>query len=749
VALPPATLGARCAFRGRTSCAGGRARSHRRGRALAALEEAVAAQGAPAPSSPVRLPARGAPLRRSSASALSAAARSPLSGSPCSACFAGMAPCRPGPGPRACGAGLRQPGGRRGRGRGRLAALRQARARRRHPGGGSARRPLGVAATVAAVTLLGRSARRALARRRRWVGPCAARSTARRWGRSCCPASRAALLQELRPPHPRRRPERRQPAQAEAGEPPRPRCSRRRSRTCSAASAIPVIVDCGAGQGLPRLHPLRGRGGAGREGHARRHRVAPELRPGLRGARRPARLRPDALPRRGRRHRPGPGARPPRHRPPRLRHGHRRRHRCCARAPRRRPRARSCPAARPRWRASSPTGTGADPALGRAAPPRLAPARARLPPHERDPRARARGARLPGHRDRARGLGALPQERAHPRDARPAGSRARRATGSSALLRAAGVRPKLVREPSARGRSARLASAPAPTPARPRCENVVTAPMASLSFPGSWGYSCPACPFAPAVRAHPRRGRSSSPSPALQGGRRCPGSARRRPSPWPRSRSATSPVELRAPGRPAPALPGRRGRRRRSATSTRCWSDRGDRVKKGQLLAVVRPSDLPDQMEAARVAFELAKANKAPGRGARARPAWSRSRSCRTPRAAYAAAQANLPAGSRRASARPASTRPSTAWSPSAASTPAPWSVRTPAPAPILTVQRNDVLGSSCPVNEQDAASGPRRPGGRRRVRRPARQALHGKVVRLSPAFDPVTAHRGRRGPPP
>src|SRR5512147_189834 len=38
--------------------------------------------------------------------------------------------------------------------------------------------------------------------------------------------------------------------------------------------------------------------------------------------------------------------------------------------------------------------------------------------------------------------------------------------------------------------------------------------------------------------------------------------------------------------------------------------DRGDAVKKGQLLALVRPSDLPDQLEAARSSYELAKANR-------------------------------------------------------------------------------------------------------------------------------------------
>src|SRR5512136_3335608 len=71
--------------------------------------------------------------------------------------------------------------------------------------------------------------------------------------------------------------------------------------------------------------------------------------------------------------------------------------------------------------------------------------------------------------------------------------------------------------------------------------------------------------------------------------------------------------------------------------------DRGDVVKKGQLLAVVRPSDLPDQMEAARVAFELAKSNKARAEALAPSGVVSQ-QELQNAQSAYAAAQSNLQA---------------------------------------------------------------------------------------------------------
>ena len=132
----------------------------------------------------------------------------------------------------------------------------------------------------------------------------------------------------------------------------------------------------------------------------------------------------------------------------------------------------------------------------------------------------------------------------------------------------------------------------------------------------------------------------------LQGRRARPrGSGRPRPSPWPRSRSAT--CRSRSAPRSTCARSSRpTSARRPSATSTRCWSTAATGCKKGQLLAVVRPSDLPDQLAERAPGWPSRRWPRPTGPGPRRwpRPAWSRSRSCRTPRAPIAAAQANLQA---------------------------------------------------------------------------------------------------------
>ena len=165
--------------------------------------------------------------------------------------------------------------------------------------------------------------------------------------------------------------------------------------------------------------------------------------------------------------------------------------------------------------------------------------------------------------------------------------------------------------------------------------------------------------------------------------------------------------------------------------------ERGDAVKKGQLLAVVRPSDLPSQMEAARVAFDLAKVNKA--RAESLAPAGVVSQQeLQNAQSAFAKAEADLQA----VSTRFGETRiespvdgvvsqrrldPGALVGPNAGT------------GSILTVQKNDVLRVFIPVNEKDApvvklgqaasAEFDALPGKR----------YAGKVVRMSPAFDPVT----------
>jgi membrane fusion protein (multidrug efflux system) len=164
--------------------------------------------------------------------------------------------------------------------------------------------------------------------------------------------------------------------------------------------------------------------------------------------------------------------------------------------------------------------------------------------------------------------------------------------------------------------------------------------------------------------------------------------------------------------------------------------DRGDRVRKGQLLAVVRPSDLPDQMESARVAFENAKANKVRAEALAPSGVVSQ-QELQNNQAAFAAAQANLQAMSTRLGETKIESPidgvvsqrrldPGVLVGPNAGT------------GAILTVQRSDVLRVFVPVNEKDAPTV--------RLGQEASAAFDalpgkrytGKVVRLSPAFDPV-----------
>jgi len=165
--------------------------------------------------------------------------------------------------------------------------------------------------------------------------------------------------------------------------------------------------------------------------------------------------------------------------------------------------------------------------------------------------------------------------------------------------------------------------------------------------------------------------------------------------------------------------------------------DRGDRVRKGQLLAVVRPSDLPDQMEAARVAFELAKLNR--DRAEKLAPSGVVSQQeLQNAQTAYAAAQANLQAVATRFGETQITSPldgvvsqrrldPGVLVGPNAGT------------GTILTVQKSDVMRVFIPVNERDAASV--RLGQEAAVEFDALRGRRyaGRVVRLSPAFDPVT----------
>jgi membrane fusion protein, multidrug efflux system len=178
--------------------------------------------------------------------------------------------------------------------------------------------------------------------------------------------------------------------------------------------------------------------------------------------------------------------------------------------------------------------------------------------------------------------------------------------------------------------------------------------------------------------------------------------------------------------------------------------DRGDQVRKGQLLALVRPSDLPDQLAAARgalsqsqAAVALARANEA--RAERLAPSGvvsqqelqSATAAAAQAAATLAAAQANVGGlatrlGETRIESPLDGVVSVRRLDPGALVGP------TAGTGSILTVERIDTLRVFIPVNERDVAA--------LRVAQDARVELDampgksyaGKVVRISPAFDPV-----------
>jgi len=178
--------------------------------------------------------------------------------------------------------------------------------------------------------------------------------------------------------------------------------------------------------------------------------------------------------------------------------------------------------------------------------------------------------------------------------------------------------------------------------------------------------------------------------------------------------------------------------------------DRGDRVRRGQLLAVVRPSDLPDQLAVARNTLAqlqaqaaLARANR--DRGQQLAPTGfvsqqdlqSQQAAVDGSEAALAAAQANVGA----LATRLGETRieaplegyvsvrrldPGALVGPSSGST------------SILTIQRVDVLRVFVPVNERDVAQLRLGQDAHVEVDALPGRTFQGKVVRISPSFDPL-----------
>lgn len=179
--------------------------------------------------------------------------------------------------------------------------------------------------------------------------------------------------------------------------------------------------------------------------------------------------------------------------------------------------------------------------------------------------------------------------------------------------------------------------------------------------------------------------------------------------------------------------------------------DRGDRVRKGQLVALVRPSDLPDQLAAARgtlaqaqAAVALARANRE--RAERLAPSGVVSQqelqaavsAATGGEAALQAAQANVAALAVRLGEMRIES-PLDGVVAQRRLDPGPLVGPNSGAGAILTVERIDVLRVYVPVNERDVF--------RLRVGQDAHvdldafpgQRYGGRVVRVAPGFDPVT----------
>ncbi len=165
--------------------------------------------------------------------------------------------------------------------------------------------------------------------------------------------------------------------------------------------------------------------------------------------------------------------------------------------------------------------------------------------------------------------------------------------------------------------------------------------------------------------------------------------------------------------------------------------DRGDKVRKGQLLALVRPSDLPDQLESARVAFELAKTNR--DRAEKLAPTGVVSdQELQSARAAFASANAQMGAmgvklGETRITSPLDGVVAVRRLDPGALVGP------TAGTGAILTVDRVDVMRIFIPVNERDVAGLAVGQDAHVELDALPSKSYLGKVMRISPAFDPIT----------
>lgn len=177
--------------------------------------------------------------------------------------------------------------------------------------------------------------------------------------------------------------------------------------------------------------------------------------------------------------------------------------------------------------------------------------------------------------------------------------------------------------------------------------------------------------------------------------------------------------------------------------------DRGDAVKRGQLLALIRPSDLPDQLRSARSGLDQAQAGLAQAQanaarlGALAPVGIVSAQEVEQSRTAYLAAQAQA------ASAQAQLAAVATRLGETRLDSPIDGVVLTrrldpghlvgPQAGSILTLAELHTLKAILPIHERDAQ--------KPRIGQIARfqldglpgQTIEGSVVRIAPAFDPLT----------
>ena len=244
-------------------------------------------------------------------------------------------------------------------------------------------------------------------------------------------------------------------------------------------------------------------------------------------------------------------------------------------------------------------------------------------------------------------------------------------------------------------------------------------------------------------------------------GGRPPAAARDRPPPLvsvARVEARDVPVEVRAPVDLRPLDPGRRRLEDARLPGRRARRPRRPRDASGQLLALVRPSDLPDQLAAARSTLAQAQSSAALARTnydrakvlapdavvsqqelqqAQTPDRTTRRRRSRRRESQIAALAVRL--GETRITSPLTGVVVQRRLDPGAL-------VGPPGGGAIVTVARVDVLRVFITVNERELAGVARRQGRARRGRRAARAVVRGQGRPRRPDAGPGDAHAGRRG---